>query len=336
MNILLTGGLGFIGSHTAVELLNQNHNVVLYDNLSNAHIAVAGRIEQITGKKPVVVIGDIRDEALLTKTLQDHSIELVIHFAAFKAVGESVVKPLEYYDNNITGSLSLLRAMRSTKTTRLIFSSSATVYGEPKSLPLTEDSPLADATNPYGRTKRQIEDILADVCRAYPEFSAINLRYFNPIGAHPSGLIGENPNGIPNNLLPYVARVAKGTLKQVQVFGSDYPTPDGTGVRDYIHVVDLALGHVKAIDYAMTHTGWSAFNLGCGRGYSVLEVIHAFEKAAARPIPYALVARRSGDIAETWCDPGKAEKLLGWKAERDLDEMCRDSWHFEMMLSGEA
>ncbi len=335
MNILLTGGLGFIGSHTAVELLQQGHTVVLYDNLCNTTSTVADRIETITGRSAHVVIGDIRDRTLLEKTLKDFAIDLVIHFAALKAVGESVVKPLEYYDNNITGTLTLLAAMRSAAVSRIIFSSSATVYGEPESLPLTEESALHDATNPYGRTKRMVEEILADICQADPTFCAVNLRYFNPIGAHPSGLIGEDPNGIPNNLLPYVARVAKGALKEVQVFGSDYPTLDGTGVRDFIHVVDLAIGHVKAIDYAMKHTGWIAFNLGCGHGFSVLEVIKAFEQASARHIPYRLVPRRAGDIAESYCSPARAEALLGWKAERGLAEMCRDAWNFELK-SGSA
>lgn len=330
MNILLTGGLGFIGSHIAVELLNKNYNVIIYDNLSNSQLDVSARIEKITNKKPVIIIGDINNNQLLSRTFEAYSIDLVIHLAAFKAVGESVTKPLDYYDNNVTGTLTLLRAMISSGVTRIIFSSSATVYGEPKALPLDEDAPLAEATNPYGRTKRQVEDILSDVCRAYPQFSAINLRYFNPIGAHESGLIGEDPSGIPNNLVPYVARVAMGSLEKVQVFGNDYPTKDGTGIRDYIHVVDLAIGHVKAIDYAMAHTGWIAFNLGCGRGYSVLEVIHAFEEASGRSIPYHITNRRDGDIAEIWCDPSKAQKLLNWVAKRDINQMCKDAWNFAL------
>lgn len=256
-------------------------------------------------------------------------VDAVIHFAGLKAVGESVSKPVEYYDNNVNGTLVLLAAMRRKGVNRIIFSSSSTVYGTPETLPLTEDCPTGEPTNPYGRSKLHIEQILADVCRAYPEFSVVCLRYFNPIGAHPSGLIGEDPNGIPNNLLPYVARVAHGTLPRLRVFGHDYPTPDGTGVRDFIHVMDLADGHAKAVPYIMNHTGWIAINLGCGRGYSVLEVVKAFEKASDRSVPYELVDRREGDIAANWCDPARAERLLGWKASRTIDDMCRDAWNFE-------
>ena len=299
MNILLTGGMGFIGSHTAVVLIEAGHDVVLFDNLSNADRSVLDRIETITGRRPVFIEGDIRDAAAMEKALD--GVDAVIHFAGLKAVGESVSKPVEYYDNNVNGTLVLLAAMRR--------------KGEP--------------TNPYGRSKLHIEQILADVCRAYPEFSAVCLRYFNPIGAHPSGLIGEDPNGIPNNLLPYVARVAHGTLPRLRVFGHDYPTPDGTGVRDFIHVMDLADGHAKAVPYIMNHTGWIAINLGCGRGYSVLEVVKAFEKASDRSVPYELVERREGDIAANWCDPARAERLLGWKASRTIDDMCRDAWNFE-------
>ena len=248
---------------------------------------------------------------------------------SLKAVGESVVKPIEYYDNNVNGTLVLLAAMRKKGVKRIIFSSSSTVYGTPETLPLTEDCPTGEPTNPYGRSKLHIEQILADVCRAHPDFSAVCLRYFNPIGAHPSGLIGEDPNGIPNNLLPYVARVAHGTLPKLRVFGHDYPTPDGTGVRDFIHVMDLADGHAKAVPYIMDHAGWIAINLGCGRGYSVLEVVKAFEKASGRAVPYELVERREGDIAANWCDPTRAQELLGWKATRTIDDMCRDAWHFE-------
>lgn len=294
MRILLTGGTGFIGSHTAALLLEAGHDVVLYDNLSNSRAEVVDRLERITGRRPVLVVGDIRDEEAMRRALHEHRIEAVIHFAGLKAVGESVEKPLEYYDNNIVGTLRLLEAMRAEGVKSLIFSSSSTVYGTPKSLPLTEEMPTGEATNPYGRTKLHIEQILADCAKADPELRVVCLRYFNPIGAHPSGLIGEDPNGIPNNLLPYVARVAHGRLPKVRVFGNDYPTPDGTGVRDYIHVMDLAEGHVKALPYVTTHPGWIAINLGCGRGYSVLEVIRAFEKASGQTIPFEIVPRREG------------------------------------------
>lgn len=329
MRVLLTGGMGFIGSHTAVVLQEAGHEPVLFDNLSNADRSVANRIERITGRAPQFIEGDIRDGALLEKVLREEAVDAVIHFAGLKAVGESVVKPLEYFDNNLTGTLRLLEAMRASGVKRLIFSSSSTVYGTPAHLPLQETDPTGEATNPYGRTKIMIEEMLADLCRADPEWSAVCLRYFNPIGAHPSGLIGDDPNGIPNNLLPYVARVAHGTLPRLRVFGHDYPTPDGTGVRDFIHVMDLADGHAKAVPYIMNHTGWIAINLGCGRGYSVLEVVKAFEKASDRSVPYELVDRREGDIAANWCDPARAERLLGWKASRTIDDMCRDAWNFE-------
>ena len=333
MRILLTGGMGFIGSHTAVTLLEAGHHVVLYDNLSNADAGVAARIEKITGRAPVFVEGDIRDAALLERVLRRESIEAVIHFAGLKAVGESVEKPIEYYDNNTAGTLKLLEAMRAADVKRLIFSSSSTVYGTPEKLPLTEDCPTGEATNPYGRSKLHIEEILADVCRADKRMSVMCLRYFNPIGAHPSGLIGEDPNGIPNNLLPYVARVANGRLERLRIFGNDYPTPDGTGVRDFIHVVDLAEGHAAALPYVCAHTGWRAVNLGCGRGYSVLEVVAAFERASGRKIPYEFAPRREGDISANWADPALALELFGWKATRTLDDMCRDSWRFESMLT---
>ena len=327
MKILLTGGMGFIGSHTAVVLLEAGHDVVLFDNLSNADRSVLDRLETITGRRPAFIEGDIRDKVAMTAALE--GVDAVIHFAGLKAVGESVHKPIEYYDNNVHGTLVLLEAMRETGVKRLIFSSSSTVYGTPETLPLTEETPTGKATNPYGRTKLHIEEILADVCRAYPDFSVVCLRYFNPIGAHPSGLIGEDPNGIPNNLLPYVARVANGVLPKLRVFGSDYPTPDGTGVRDYIHVMDLADGHAKAVPYVMNHTGWIAVNLGCGRGYSVLEIVKAFEKASGRKVPYELVPRREGDIAANWADPARARELFGWEATRNIDDMCRDAWNFE-------
>lgn len=329
MRVLLTGGMGFIGSHTAVVLQEAGHEPVLYDNLSNADLGVAKRIAAITGKTPKFIEGDIRDEARLERALRDESIEAVIHFAGLKAVGESVVKPLEYYDNNLIGTIRLLEAMKKTGVRRLIFSSSSTVYGTPKRLPLHESDPTGEATNPYGRIKLQIEEILSGLCRAAPDWSAICLRYFNPIGAHPSGLIGEDPNGIPNNLLPYVARVANGRLPCLNVFGGDYETPDGTGVRDYIHVMDLARGHAAALPYAMSHTGWKAVNLGCGRGYSVLEVVKAFEKASGRKVPLKIGPRRAGDIAANWCDPTLAKELFGWEAKLGIDDMCRDAWRFE-------
>ena len=327
MKILLTGGMGFIGSHTAVVLLEAGHDVVLYDNLSNADRSVLDRLEIIAGRRPQFIEGDIRDKAAMTAALR--GVDAVIHFAGLKAVGESVHKPIEYFDNNVHGTLVLLDAMRETGVSRLIFSSSSTVYGTPETLPLTEDCPTGKATNPYGRTKLHIEEILSDVCRAYPDFSAVCLRYFNPIGAQPSGLIGEEPNGIPNNLLPYVARVANGILPKLRVFGSDSPTPDGTGVRDYIHVMDLADGHAKAVPFVMSHTGWTAINLGCGRGYSVLEIIRAFESASGKKVPFEVAPRREGDIAANWADPSRAQQLLGWKATRNIDDMCRDAWNFE-------
>ena len=334
MRILLTGGSGFIGSHTAVELLEAGHDVVLYDNLCNSSAEAAAAVETITGKKAPLIVGDIRDKALMTKVLREEKIDAVIHFAGLKAVGESCVKPLDYYDNNISGTVTMLEAMKETGVKRLVFSSSSTVYGTPQKLPLTEDHPVGTGiTNPYGRTKVMIEDILADLCQSDPEWSMICLRYFNPIGAHASGLIGENPNGIPNNLLPYVARVASGRLAAVQVFGNDYDTPDGTGVRDYIHVVDLAKGHVCAVERAAATKGWDAINLGTGTGYSVLDVIHAFEKACGHELAYKICPRRAGDIAANWADPKKAKELLGWEAKFGITEMCRDAWNFEKKLA---
>ena len=309
MRILLTGGAGFIGSHTAVEMVKNGHDVVIYDNFCNSDASVLKRLEQILGKPVCFEEGDIRDYQRMHEVLQKHNIEAVVHFAGLKAVGESVEKPLEYFDNNITGTITLLRAMKDLGIKRIIFSSSATVYGTPKYLPLDENHPLS-VTNPYGRTKLQVEEILSDLCASDPQWSAVCLRYFNPIGAHESGLIGENPRGIPNNLLPYVARVAAGQLEAVRVFGNDYDTPDGTGVRDYIHVVDLAKGHVKAAQYSLEHNGWIAINLGTGVGYSVLDIIHAYEKACGKPIAYKIVDRRPGDVASNWADPKRAlEKL---------------------------
>ena len=333
MRVLLTGGTGYIGSHTAVCLIESGHVPVIYDNLSNSKPEVVDALETITGVRPIFIKGDIRDKNALITAMREHAIEAVIHFAGLKAVGESCEKPLLYYDNNIGGTVALLQAMQECGVKRLIFSSSSTVYGTPQSLPLTEDMPTGEPTNPYGRTKLHIEQILGDLCRADAGFAAVCLRYFNPIGAHESGLIGEDPNGIPNNLMPYVARVASGKLEYVRVFGNDYPTPDGTGVRDYIHVVDLARGHVAALTYADKHTGREAINLGTGRGTSVLEAIAAFEKACGKTLPYKILPRRAGDIAANWCSPEKAEKLLGWKAQYGIEEMCASGWKFEQMLA---
>lgn len=333
MRTLLTGGTGFIGSHTAVSLIEAGHEVVICDNLCNSSTKSLDAIKTITGTRPRFYESDIRDKAAMRSILAENRIEAVIHFAGLKAVGESCAKPLAYYDNNISGTVTLLEAMQETGCRTLIFSSSSTVYGTPQKLPLTEEHPVGGVTNPYGRTKLMIERILADVCAADKNFSAVCLRYFNPIGAHPSGLIGENPNGIPNNLLPYVARVAAGVLKEVNVFGDDYPTPDGTGVRDYIHVMDLARGHALALNYAARRTGWDAINLGTGKGYSVLEIIHAFEKACGHPIVYRIAPRRAGDIAANWADASKAQRLLGWEAEYDLEAMCATAWNFQQHLA---
>lgn len=326
--ILVTGGTGFIGSHTVVELLTAGHEVLILDNLSNSRADVVDRIATITGKRPEFVEGDICDADLLDTLFTRHAFSAVIHFAGLKAVGESVSKPLEYYENNVHGSMVLFRAMMRHGVKRLVFSSSATVYGDPESLPVREDASLR-ATNPYGRTKLMIEEILEDIVRADAEWRVAILRYFNPIGAHKSGLIGEAPNGIPNNLLPYIAQVATGKLARLSVFGGDYPTPDGTGIRDYIHVVDLALGHLKALYYLNSHAGLQVYNLGTGQGYSVLEIVRAFEQASGREVPYQLTARRAGDIASCYADPGKARKELGWQAERGLAEMCADAWRWQ-------
>ncbi|MDR2088763.1 MAG: UDP-glucose 4-epimerase GalE [Clostridiales Family XIII bacterium] len=329
MAILVTGGAGYIGSHTSLLLLEAGYEVVVADNLCNANEEALRRVERLAGKKPRFVKGDIRDAGLCERLLRENpDIDAVIHFAALKAVGESVEKPLDYYSNNLIGTLTLLGALARHNVKRFIFSSSATVYGNPASVPVREDFPTS-AQNPYGRTKLFIERILADICAADEEFSAANLRYFNPIGAHESGLIGEDPNGIPNNLLPYVAQVAVGKLKEVRVFGNDYPTPDGTGVRDYIHVMDLARGHIRALERVANAKGLFLCNLGTGRGYSVLEVIEAFSKACGKPIPYRVTKRRPGDVAEICADPGKAERELGWRAEHDLNRMCEDAWRWQ-------
>ena len=329
MKILVMGGTGFIGSHTVVELQQEGHEAVIYDNLCNSSEIVLDRIQAITGERPVFIKGDIRDEVALDRVFAQYGpFDCVIHFAGLKAVGESVEKPLEYFDNNVNGTLCLLRAMRTAGCGNIIFSSSATVYGTPDALPIPETQPKHEATNPYGRTKGQIEDILIDVQHAYPHMNIVLLRYFNPIGAHESGTMGEDPCGIPNNLMPYITQVAIGRLPQLGVFGDDYDTPDGTCLRDYLHVSDLAAGHLQALDYAMSHTGAEAINLGTGRSVSVLELVHAFERATGVPVPYVIGPRRAGDLPCVYADAEKAARLLGWRAERTVEQMCRDSWRF--------
>lgn len=333
MRILVTGGAGYIGSHTCVELLQAGYEVVVFDNLSNASPVALERVAQITGKAPTFIQADIRDKTALTRTFAQQPMDAVIHFAGLKAVGESVAQPLAYYDNNVVGTLRLLEAMGEAGVKTLVFSSSATVYGDPREVPIREDFPLS-ATNPYGRSKLIIEDILRDLYRADPRWNLALLRYFNPVGAHESGLIGENPNGTPNNLMPYVSQVAIGLRPEVSVFGNDYPTPDGTGVRDYIHVVDLAKGHLAALGALKPLRSEAAgqlltVNLGTGQGYSVLDMIHAFEEASGRPIPYRITPRRPGDIATCYADPSLAKRLLGWQAELGLARMCQDAWRWQ-------
>ncbi len=331
MSILVTGGTGYIGSHTVVELLNIGEEVVIVDNLSNSKLCVLDRIEKITGKRPEFIKCDLLDMEKLSEVFDTHKdIESVIHFAGFKAVGESVSMPIKYYHNNLTGTFNLLTAMREHGVNRIVFSSSATVYGLPKSVPISEDFPLS-TTNPYGETKLMIERILKDCTVAYPDLSVCVLRYFNPIGAHSSGLIGEDPRGIPNNLLPYISKVAAGKLECLSVFGNDYNTKDGTGVRDFIHVVDLALAHLKAIEYTANMKGIDYINVGTGNGYSVLEMVAAFEKAWGAPVKYKIAPRRPGDIAECYADPKKAAETLGWRAERGLEQMCEDSARWQRM-----
>lgn len=326
--ILVTGGAGYIGSHTCVELLNAGIGVTVFDNFCNSDPKALVRIERITGRKPGLVRGDIRDRAAMAAALRSCNATAVIHFAGLKAVGESVEQPLAYYDNNVVGTLRLLEAMGECGLKTLVFSSSATVYGDPQRLPLTEDHPLS-ATNPYGRTKLMIEDILRDLHRSDPSWRLALLRYFNPAGAHASGLLGEDPQGVPNNLMPYVAQVAVGRRDHLTVWGDDYPTPDGTGVRDFIHVVDLALGHLKALERLRGHAECFAVNLGTGTGYSVLEMVRAFEKASGRAVPIKIGPRRAGDIASCYAQPTLARDLLGWKAERGLDAMCTDGWRWQ-------
>ncbi|MDR1439110.1 MAG: UDP-glucose 4-epimerase GalE [Clostridiales bacterium] len=330
MNILVTGGAGYIGSHTCVELLGAGHDIVCLDNFSNAKTGAIGRIEKLAGREFPVCAVDLLDEPGVRKVFARERIDAVVHFAGLKAVGESVRLPLDYYHNNITGTLVLCRAMSEAGCRSLVFSSSATVYGMGNKAPFKEDCPLS-ATNPYGMTKLMIEQMLRDLHASDSSWRIALLRYFNPIGAHESGLLGESPTGIPNNLLPYIAQVATGRLPELSVYGGDYETPDGTGVRDYLHVVDLALGHLKALDYVSAHSGVEAINLGTGRGHSVLEVIRAFEQASGAKIPYRITERRPGDIAECYADASKAQSLLGWTAQRGLAQMCADSWRFAAM-----
>ena len=329
MAILVTGGAGYIGSHTCVELLNRGYEVVVLDNLYNSNEKALDRVKEITGKSVKFYQGDILNREDLEEVFEKENIENVIHFAGLKAVGESVAKPWEYYHNNITGTLLLCDVMRQHDCFNLIFSSSATVYGDPAEIPITEKCPKGQITNPYGQTKGMLEQILTDLHVGDERWNVMLLRYFNPIGAHPSGLIGEDPKGIPNNLVPYIAQVAVGKLKCLGVFGDDYPTPDGTGVRDYIHVVDLAIGHVKAIEKMKTQKGVNIYNLGTGIGYSVLDVLHAYEKACGKELPYEIKPRRAGDIATCYCDATKAKEELGWVAERGIEEMCADSWKWQ-------
>lgn len=328
MNILVTGGAGYIGSHTVVELLESGHEVIVVDNLSNSKKEALNRVKEITGKKLRFYETDLLNQRELKNIFDSHTIDSVIHFAGYKAVGESVAKPLDYYHNNMTGTIILCELMKQYEVKNIVFSSSATVYGDPDRVPIQEDFPVT-ATNPYGRTKLFIEHMLRDLHISDDEWNVALLRYFNPVGAHESGRIGEDPNDIPNNLMPYITQVAVGKLEKLSVFGNDYPTHDGTGVRDYIHVVDLADGHLKALDKLQENPGVVTYNLGTGEGYSVLDVVKAFEDASGHNIPYKITDRRPGDVASCYADPTKAEKELGWKAERDLLDMCRDSWHWQ-------
>jgi UDP-glucose 4-epimerase len=331
--ILLPGGAGFIGSHVAAELLDRGYGVVIVDDLSNARPDVIDRLETITGRRPVFYRADMADRAAVETVFTENAIDAVIHLAGFKAVGESVQKPVAYYRNNLDTTLTLLEAMAAHGVKKLIFSSSATVYGTENPVPYTEDMPRGSCTNPYGWTKAMIEQILSDACVADPELAVVCLRYFNPVGAHGSGLIGEMPNGIPNNLMPYITQTAAGIRRELSVFGDDYPTPDGTGVRDYIHVVDLAKGHVAAVDYVNQHAGWEAINLGTGCGTSVLELVHAFEKVNGVPVPHRIAPRRSGDLAFCYANVEKAARLLNWRAEKSVEDMCRDSWRWQQNAS---
>ena len=326
--LLVTGGAGYIGSHTAVALLEAGHEVVSLDNYSNSSPRALERVSRIAGRPLTAVEGDVRDAALLKRLFAQQPFDGVIHFAALKAVGESVSKPLAYYDNNVAGTLALLQAMQSAAVTRFVFSSSATVYGAPDELPITEQAPIR-STNPYGATKVMVEQMLRDLAAADAAWSVVSLRYFNPIGAHPSGEIGEDPNDIPNNLFPFICQVAAGRRDRLAVFGNDWPTADGTGVRDYLHVVDLAAGHLRAFDFARRRRGFTPVNLGTGRGVSVLQLVHAFEAATGRSIPFSIVERRPGDIAACWADPSAAARLLGWRAERSIEQACADGWRWQ-------
>ena len=327
--ILVTGGTGYIGSHTCVVLAQAGHDVIIVDNLSNSLQSVIDRLETLCGNRPQFIQGDVRDTTMLDQIFADYQIQAVIHFAGLKATSESIEKPVEYYDNNVRGTLDLLSAMRRAGVRTLVFSSSAAVYGDPASVPVREDFPRS-ATNPYGRSKLIIEDILADLRHAEPGWRIARLRYFNPVGAHESGLIGEYPQGIPNNLMPYIGQVASGKREYLNVFGNDYPTMDGTGIRDYIHVADLADGHVAALNYLNEKGGLLTVNLGTGQGFSVLEMAKAFEQASGRPVPYRFAPRRPGDIAQCWADPTLARQMLGWKATRNLDAMCADAWRWQV------
>ena len=329
MKILLTGGAGYIGTHTAIELDKAGHEVVIVDNLVNSKEEAVRRVEKIIGKAIPMYIADVRDREAMDKVFKENKIDAVIHFAGLKAVGESVAKPLEYYENNMNATFVLLDVMRNNGCKNIIFSSSATVYGDPAMIPITEECPKGKCTNPYGQTKSMLEEVMIDVQKADPEWNVVLLRYFNPIGAHKSGLIGENPNGIPNNLMPYITQTAIGMRKELGVFGNDYDTPDGTGVRDYIHVCDLATGHVAALKAIERKAGLAIYNLGTGHGYSVLDVVKAFEKANGLKVPYSIKPRRPGDIATCYCNPAKAKAELGWEAEFGIEDMCRDSWNFQ-------
>ncbi|MEA4966482.1 MAG: UDP-glucose 4-epimerase GalE [Oscillospiraceae bacterium] len=329
MNVLVAGGAGYIGSHTCVELIQAGHTPIVLDNLVNSSEKSLDRVEKISGVRPAFYLGDARDEELLERVFSECRVDCVIHFAGLKAVGESVAQPLRYYENNLCSTLALCKVTAKHNVKRIIFSSSATVYSGDNEMPLRETSRTGNCTNPYGWTKYMGEQILRDIVKADPQWSVVQLRYFNPVGAHESGLIGEAPNGIPNNLMPFISQTAIGKLERLRVFGDDYPTPDGTGVRDYIHVVDLAKGHVAAIDYLMAHTGESIFNLGTGHGYSVLDMVHSFERVNQIPVPHVIAPRRPGDLPTCYADPSKSAAVLGWTAEKTLDDMCRDSWNWQ-------